>query len=154
MLRRTVVLLVALATLITLAGCHIYPEKRPPTLDSTTSAEQFERLYWKAVASSDWKQVAALQAPNVLFTTMNGDHVTGEQWIEWLKQNPPAEYLIGAVQLRPQGADRVVSYDVSLTQNKSTTPIDLAVVSVWQQVGNNLLMVAHTETPRTAAPPK
>jgi Domain of unknown function (DUF4440) len=150
MLRRTVVLLIALAAFINLTGCHLYPEKRPPTLDSTTSAEQFERLYWKAVTSSDWKQVAALQAPNVLFTTRNGDHVTGEQWINWLKQTPPAEYLIGAVQLRPQGADRVVSYDVSLTQKNSHTPIDLAVVSVWQQVGDNLIMVAHSETPRTA----
>jgi hypothetical protein len=151
MLRRTVVLLIAVVALTTLAGCHIYPEKRPPTLDSTTSAEQFERLYWKAVASSDWKQVAALQAPNVLFTTRNGDHISGEQWIEWLKQSPPAEYLIGAVQLRPQGADRVVSYDVSLTQKNSPTPINLAVVSVWQQVGENLIMVVHSETPRTTA---
>jgi hypothetical protein len=149
---RTLVLWTAVGFLVTLTGCSVYPEKKTPTLATTTSAEQSERLYWKAVAKGEWQQVMGLQGPGVLFTTRNGDHVTGEQWVEWLKQNPPAEYLIGAVQLRPQGADMVVSYVASVvSQAKSASPAEMAVVSVWQQVGNNLILVAHSETPRRLA---
>ncbi len=73
------------------------------------------------------------------------------QWVDFLKQDPPSEYMIGAVEVRPQGVDMVLSYFASVTDKNSGSPVDLAVVSVWQQVGNNLIMVAHSETPRVSA---
>lgn len=150
MLRRTVVVLIAVGCAGALAGCTIYPEKRPPTLATTTSAEQYERLYWKAVQQGKWQQVVALQGPSVLYTTRDGEHVTGERWLELLRQRHTAEYLIGAVQLHPQGQDTVVSYIASVTIEKSAAPTDIAVISVWQQVRGGLILVAHSETPRSS----
>jgi hypothetical protein len=145
-------MLIAVVLLGSLTGCTIYGEKKPPTVASTTSAEQLERIYWDSVKKGNWQQVVALQGPSVLFTNRAGDHLSGPQWTDFLKQNPPSEYMIGAVEVRPQGADMVLSYFASVTSKNSTSPVELAVVSVWQQVGANLLMVAHSETPRTAAP--
>jgi hypothetical protein len=151
MLRRTAVILIAVGLLGSLAGCTLYPEKKPPTVASATGAEQFERIYWEAVKKGDWQQVVALQGPSVLFTNRSGNHLSGPAWMDFLKQDPPSEYMIGAVEVRPQGADTVMSYFASVTDKKSTSPVDLAVVSVWQQVGQNLIMVAHSETPRVSA---
>lgn len=151
MLRRTVVVLIAVGLLGSLTGCTIYGEKKPPTVASTTSAEQLERIYWGAVKKGDWQQVIALQGPSVLYTNRAGAHLSGPQWVDFLKQDPPSEYMIGAVEVRPQGADMVLSYFASVTGKNSTAPVELAVVSVWQQVGTNLIMVAHSETLRTTA---
>ena len=150
-MRRTAVMLISVGLLGFLTGCTVYPEKKPPTVASTTSAEQLERIYWDSVKEGNWQQVVALQGPSVLFTNRSGNHLSGPEWVEFLKQDPPSEYMIGAVEIRPQGADMVLSYFASVTDKKSTSPVDLAVVSVWQQVGTNLIMVAHSETPRIGA---
>ena len=144
-------MLVAVSSLSAITGCTVYPDKKPPTTASTTSAEQLERIYWDAVKAGEWPKAQALQGPSVLFTNRNGEHLSGQQWLDWLKQNPPAEYLIGAVQVTPQGPDVLVSYFASVTSKGSTTPVELAVVSGWQKVGMNLVMVVHSETPRVTA---
>ncbi|HVJ08909.1 MAG TPA: nuclear transport factor 2 family protein [Acidisarcina sp.] len=150
MVKPTAVLLIAMGLLCSMVGCAVYPD-RPHSIKTSTSAEQFERLYWKAVHKGDWQQVVALQGPSVLFTSRSGDRLTGEQWLEQLKQNPPAEYLIRELQVTPQGADMVVSYSASVTQQKSQAPAELAVVSVWQHVRGSLILVAHSETPHAGA---
>lgn len=151
LIRRTAVMLIAIGLLGSLMGCTVYPEKKPPTVASTTSAEQLERIYWDAVKKGNWQQVVALQGPSVLFTNRAGNHLSGPEWVDFLKQDPPSEYMIGAVEIRPQGADMVLSYFASVTDKKSTSPVELAVVSVWQHVGANLILVAHSETPRVSA---
>jgi hypothetical protein len=144
-------MLIAVGLLGSLTGCTVYPDKKPPTVTSTTSAEQLERIYWNAAKKGDWQQVVALQGPSVLFTNRAGNHLSGPEWVDFLKQDPPSEYMIGAVEVRPQGADMVLSYFASVTDKKSNSPVELAVVSVWQLVGTNLIMVAHSETPRVSA---
>jgi Domain of unknown function (DUF4440) len=144
-------MLIAVGMLGSLTGCTVYPDKKPPTVASTTSAEQLERIYWSAVKKGDWQQVVALQGPSVLFTNRAGNHLSGQEWVDFLKQDTPSEYMIGAVEVHPQGADMVLSYFASVTDKKSTSPVELAVVSVWQQVGTSLIMVAHSETPRVSA---
>jgi Domain of unknown function (DUF4440) len=143
-------MLIGVSLLGSLMGCTVYPDKKPPTVASTTSAEQLERIYWNAAKKGDWQQLVGLQGPSVLFTNRTGSHLSGPEWVDFLKQDPPSEYLIGAVEVRPQGADVVLSYFASVTDKKSTLPVELAVVSVWQQVGINLIMVAHSETPRVS----
>src|SRR4051794_32317617 len=103
MLRRTAVMLITVGLLGSLTGCTIYGERKPPTVASTTSAEQLERIYWNAAKKGDWQQVVALQGPSVLFTNRAGDHLSGPQWVDYLKQNTPSEYMIGAVVVNPQG---------------------------------------------------
>ena len=70
-------MLIAVGLLGSLAGCTLYPEKKPPTVASATGAEQFERIYWEAVKKGDWQQVVALQGPSVLFTNRSGNHLSG-----------------------------------------------------------------------------
>ncbi len=40
----------AIALACSTVGCTLYGEKKPPTLASTTSAEQYERIYWQSCA--------------------------------------------------------------------------------------------------------
>jgi Domain of unknown function (DUF4440) len=141
-------MLAAVSFLGAITGCTVYPDKKSPTIASTTSAEQLERIYWDAVKAGDWQKAQAMQGPSILFTNRNGEHLSGQQWLDWLKQNPPVEYMIGAVQVTPQGPDVLVSYFASVTSKGSTAPVEWAVVSGWQRVGANLIMVVHSETPR------
>jgi hypothetical protein len=46
-----------------MSGCTIYGEKKPPTLKSTTSAEQYERIFWSAVKAKNWQQVPGCSPP-------------------------------------------------------------------------------------------
>jgi len=42
-------LLAASLAAVGMSGCTIYGEKKPPTLQNTTSAEQYERIFWSSV---------------------------------------------------------------------------------------------------------
>lgn len=142
---------IALAAIVSLAGCTLYGPKNPPTLTSTTSAEQYERLYWNAVAKQHWQQASALQAPQVVFSTREGELVDGAGWLALLQSKPVAEYLIGQVQVRPQGQDIALSYVATVRQTASGGAEQRAVLSVWQQTRQGWILISHSETPRTAA---
>ncbi len=50
----------ALALACSAIGCTIYGEKKPPTLASTTSAEQYERILWQMVQKQQWNKISPL----------------------------------------------------------------------------------------------
>jgi hypothetical protein len=47
----------AFALACSTVGCTIYGEKKPPTLASTTSAEQYERILWQTVQKQQWNKI-------------------------------------------------------------------------------------------------
>ena len=57
---------ILLAASLSLTGCTIYGEKKPPTLKSTTSAEQYERIFWSTVKAKKWEQIPGMLAANVM----------------------------------------------------------------------------------------
>jgi hypothetical protein len=136
----------ALATL-GLSGCTIYGEKKSPNLQSTTSAEQHERLYWSAVKAKNWQQLPGMLAANVMYNA-GGKLLSKAQVVPYLQGLNIADFTITNMVVKPNGADMTLSYTLQLSS--AGGPLQtLTAISVWQQVANGLILIAHTEQPQS-----
>ena len=120
----------ALAT-VGLSGCTIYGEKKPPTLQSTTSAEQFERLFWSAVKAKNWQQLPGMLAANVMYS-VGGKILSKDQVVPYLQGLNIADFTITNMVVKPNGVDMTLSYTLQLSS--ATGLQTFTAISVWQQV--------------------
>jgi hypothetical protein len=134
-----------------MSGCTIYGEKKPPTLKSTTSAEQYERIFWSAVKAKNWQQVTALLGPNVMYG-VGGKVLSNDQVVPYLKAANIAEFTISGMVVKPNGPDMTLSYALQLSG--AGGPVQtFTAVSVWQQVAQGWILIVHTEQPQTPSGP-
>jgi hypothetical protein len=131
----------ALAT-IGLSGCTIYGEKKQPTLQSTTSAEQFERLFWSAVKAKNWQQLPGMLAANVVYQ-VGGKILSKDQVVPYLQGLNIADFTITNMVVKPNGVDMTLSYTLQLSS--ATGLQTLTAISVWQQVPKGWILIAHAE---------
>jgi Domain of unknown function (DUF4440) len=128
-----------------LCGCTIYGVKNPPTLKSTTSAEQYERLYWAAVKAKKWQQITGLLAANVMYGA-GGKVLSKDQVVPYLQAANITDVTITGLVVKPNGADMTLNYTLQLSS--AAGPLqNLTVISVWQQVSSGWILIAHTEQP-------
>lgn len=145
--RRLLSLLLTLAVLA-LGGCTLFPAGKSPSLKTTTSAEQTERIFWQAASKKDFATVTSLIAAGALFVERDGSVLTREQFIEHLKSAAPADYAIGQVTVRPQGNDMILAYSASVREANVSVTVGVTIVSVWQQTRNSgWTLIARSETP-------
>jgi hypothetical protein len=135
----------ALAT-IGLSGCTIYGEKKSPNLQSTTSAEQYERLFWSAVKAKNWQQLPGMLAANVVYSA-GGKILSKDQVVPYLQGLNIADFTITNMVVKPNGVDMTLSYTLQLSPAGGSLQT-LTVISVWQQVAKGLILIAHTEQPQ------
>ncbi len=136
----------ALAT-VGLSGCTIYGEKKPPTIKSTTSAEQYERLFWSAVKAKNWQQVPRMLAANVMYNA-GGKILRKDQVVPYLQGLNIADFTISNMVVKPNGADMTLSYTVQLSS--ANGPLQtFTAISVWQQVAKGWILIVHTEQPQS-----
>lgn len=132
--------------LLLLVGCTLYPVKNPPTLDTTTSAEQHERIFWKFVEKQQWMQAESVLASTTVWTlpghTLHHDDVKA-----YLQQQQVTEYAVRDVTLEPNGADMTVVYTLVKAFPDGRTQ-NYAAVSVWQQLKRGWVMILHSEQPQ------
>lgn len=141
----SLLLVIALAVAgLGLSGCTVFPEKKNPSLQQTTSAEQTERIFREMVRKQDWIKVQPLLAANLVWT-MPGRSLTREQVMAYLQGLPPSDYTITDVSVKPNGPDMTVIY--TLQTQAGGTAGKVAVVSVWQQVKGGYIMTVHNEQP-------
>jgi len=144
-------LLAASLAAVGMSGCTIYGEKKPPTLKSTTSAEQYERIFWSAVKAKNWQQVTALLGPNVMYG-VGGKVLSNDQVVPYLKAANIAEFTISGMVVKPNGPDMTLSYTLQLSA--AGGPVQtFTAVSVWQQVAQGWILIVHTEQPQTPSGP-
>jgi hypothetical protein len=140
-------LLVASLAAVAMSGCTIYGEKKQPTLKSTTSAEQYERIFWSAVKAKNWQQVTALLGANVMYG-VSGKVLSNEQVVPYLRAANFSEFTITGMVVKPNGPDMTLSYTLQLSA--AGGPVQtLTAVSVWQQVARGWILIVHTEQPQT-----
>ncbi len=140
------VLAAALAT-VGLSGCTIYGEKKPPTLKSTTSAEQFERLFWSAVKAKNWQQITGMLAANVMYN-VGGKVLSKGQVLPYLQGLNIGDFTITNMVVKPNGADMTVNYTLQISP--ASGPLQtFTAISVWQQVGSGWILIVHTEQPQS-----
>src|ERR1700759_1818989 len=86
-------LLAASLAAFSLSGCTIYGEKKPPTLKSTTSAEQYERIFWSTAKAKKWEQISGMLAANVMYS-VSGKILSKDQVIPYLQSTNMTEFTI------------------------------------------------------------
>ena len=135
----------ALAT-VGLSGCTIYGEKKP-ALKSTTSSEQFERLFWSAIKAKNWQQLPGMLAANVMYH-VGGKVLTKDQVVPYLQGLNIADFTITNMVVKPNGVDMNLSYTLQLSS--ANGPLQtLTAVSVWQQAAQGWILIAHTQQPQS-----
>ena len=135
----------ALAT-VGLSGCTIYGEKKP-ALKSTTSSEQFERLFWSAVKAKNWQQLPGMLAANVMYQ-VGGKVLSKDQVVPYLQGLNIADFTLTNMVVKPNGVDMALSYTLQLSS--ASGPLQtLTAVSVWQQAAQGWILIAHTQQPQS-----
>jgi hypothetical protein len=129
----------ALALACSAVGCTIYAEKKPPTLASTTSAEQHERILWQMAQKQQWNKISPL------FSTTLVWNVDG-------KSLNLKDAVITNASVQPNGPDMTVAYTLQLSQANGAVQ-NLTALSVWQQVKNgSYILIAHSQQAQAGAP--
>lgn len=129
---RIAVVCTSLLVLSGISGCTLDAPAKP-TLSTTTSAEQVQRIFWQDVKQQKWLQVQGLLVANV--TWSNGKAVlTRDQIVPYLQQLQVKDFLISGLTVKPNQADMTVIYDLQLTTGTSAQPMNFHAVAVWQQV--------------------
>ncbi len=129
-----------------LSGCTVYGSKNPPTLKSSTSAEQYERITWANVRAGKWNDITPLLAPNVVYE-VQGRVLARDQIVPYLQSEKIAEFVISNMAVKPNGADMTLSYSIQLSVPGGKMQ-SLLAVSVWQQVKSGWILIVHTEQPQ------
>lgn len=143
-------LLVANLAALGSSGClTVWGAKDPPTLASTSSAEQYERILWTKTRDKKWSEINPLFAANVVYV-VRGRVLSRDQVVPYLQSQQIRDFALADLTVKPNGPDMTVSYTLQLSGSDGKTQSFLAV-SVWQQVKKGWILTAHTEQPRSQA---
>ena len=135
-------LLAASLAVLSLSGCTVFGVKNPPTLKSTTSAEQYEHLYWAAVKAKQWPRIPGFLAANVAYSA-GGKVMAKEQVVPYLQSLNFADFTMTGLTVKPNGPDMTVAYTLQLGGGGSMQT--LSVISIWQQVAQSYVLTFHSE---------
>jgi hypothetical protein len=136
-----------LAVAMCLSGCTIYGVKNPPTLKSTTSAEQYQRLFWSAVKAKNWQQLPGMLAANVMYSA-GGKVLSKDQVVPYLQGLNVSDFTINGMVVKPNGPDMTLNYTLQIPTNGGQVQT-LQAIAVWQQVSSGWILIAYCEGPQT-----
>jgi hypothetical protein len=127
-------------------GCTIYGEKKKPTLASTTSAEQYERILWQMAQTHQWNKISPLLSTTLVWN-VDGKSLTSGQVVPFLQSLNLKDAVVNSASVQPNGPDMTVAYTLQIS-NANGTVQDLTVLSVWQQMKNgSYILIAHSQQP-------
>ncbi len=137
--------LLPLVLLLTLTGCWEQP--KTTTWANATGPESFERLMWKSIEAKDWVEVESRLASTLV--NIDGGRVLDKtQTLEELKQLEITDYVLGDFDVKPDGADAVVTYTVMAHGKFAGRPMAGTAhrcMTVWQQQGKGWAVIAHVD---------
>jgi hypothetical protein len=124
-------------------------EGKPPQAQnwkSATGTEAYERLWWKAIQDGDFNTAKWRLASIYTLTTSSGIR-DREQAMEYFQHLSLASISLGDLEVKPHGADMVVSYVATVTSKSSPTPQRFYMTTVWQEAKKGWMAIAHSEVP-------
>jgi hypothetical protein len=130
-----------------MVGCTLFPAKTPPTLATTTSAADHDRILWQLVRKQQWSQIPPLLSTTLVWN-MDGKSLRADQVVPYLQSLKLTEAAVTEATVEPNGPDMTVAYTLEETNvADSKGCVDLrAAMSVWQQVkGGGYVLIAHSE---------
>jgi hypothetical protein len=144
MLLKTLALPLAFLLAAGMVGCTLFPTKNTPTLASTTSAEQNERILWQMVEKQQWDKIAPLFSTTLVWS-VDGRRLTSDQVVPYLKSLKLKDAQVRDASFQPNGADMTVSYTLELSGGSGALR-EFSVFSVWQQLKNGgYVLIAHSQ---------
>jgi hypothetical protein len=142
-------LLVATALLLPFLGCSEAKPPRSQAWSEATGAEAYERLWWKAIQEQDVPNIERHLAPIYTLTTPAGI-ADREQALQHFQTLDLTSIEIGELQVKPEGADMVVSYVATFQTKSSAVAQRYYMTTVWQQAKSGWIAIAHSEVPAGA----
>jgi hypothetical protein len=125
-------------------GCTLFPTKNPPTLASTTSAEQHERILWQMVQKQQWDKIAPLLSTTLVWS-VDGRRLSGDQVVPYLQSLNLKDAQVRDAAFQPNGADMTVSYTLQLSGGSGALR-EFSAFSVWQQLkSGGYVLIAHSQ---------
>jgi hypothetical protein len=115
------------------------------TWRTATGGEHYENLMWQEIKAGNWEQVERRLGGTFVSLSPSGRRDRAA-FLEALRQLRLEEFHISDFNVRPAGADMVVTYTVRLRGAFAGRPLPaqpLRMMTVWQQVGAAWLVVAH-----------
>jgi hypothetical protein len=145
----------ALALACGAVGCTIYGEKKPPTLASTTSAEQYERILWQMVQKQQWNKISPLFSTTLVWNA-DGKSMSSGQVISYMQSLNLKDATVTNASVQPNGPDMTVAYTLQLSSGSKDSPSGVVssflALSVWQQTkSGGWMLIAHSQEPLSVA---
>jgi hypothetical protein len=137
-------ILIATALLLPLLGCSEAKPPRSQAWAEATGAEAYERLWWKAIQDHDVPNIERHLAPIYTLTTPAGI-ADREQAVRHFQTLDLTSIELGELQVKPEGADMVVSYVATMQTKSSTAAQRYYMTTVWQQAKSGWIAIAHNE---------
>lgn len=139
----------------------MWEKKVPPTWDSATGAEQYERLLWNEVKQGNWREVEKRLAATYVALTPQGV-LDRAGMVVYFQGLDLTDFTLGDVQVVPNGNDMVVSYRLTLLRQEgasgrppssaSPTPSSVSqtflMMTIWQQHEGGWIAIAHSQLPQ------
>ncbi len=141
---RSVVTLVTVSSLLSLAGCTKWGEKRNPNWHQATSGERLVNLFWKDVKDNNLQQLGTHVAPEFMGTNEMAT-LDKSALLEHVSHLNVESFQIGEVETRPAGPDLIVGYVITLrikSPNGASQEMRLRMLSVWQEMKRGWVVVA------------
>jgi Domain of unknown function (DUF4440) len=144
-MRKHALVFVAALCLISI-GCSVWG-KRAPGFSGATGGEQLQRAFLDEIKNKHWTEVEQRLSTNFILVTPAGvyDHAAA---MEGIRTFDLKGYTLSDVSVRPQGADAVVSYLISVdgTMKGSALPSEpQRVVSTWQEVSGRWVLISQVK---------
>ena len=139
-MRKTALVVLTLLVVLT-SGCNMWTEKKNPSWKQATSGEHLGRLLWDDLASSRWDSVERRVAEFAIVTDGSRSHSGRDAVVSYFKSLHVPSAQIGELESRMNGADLVTTYTVAIGSAEPKR-----MLTVWQQVGDDWLLVAHSST--------
>ena len=128
---------------VSLAACTMW-EKPASGWSGATGGEQLERQFWKDISKQNWSELQKHLAPNFTAVTPGGKLDRNGSLTYW-RSLQLTEYALGEFAVRQNGADFVVTYTLTRpTGSANSSASALHMMSVWQEVSDRWLMIAHS----------
>jgi hypothetical protein len=143
---RLSIFLLLICTALAETGCWDTP--KTSSWSSATGAEQFERLLWQEIKAKNWNAVEPRLASTYV-SQASGAWRDRAQTIEHFKALDISDFSLGDVEVRPAGADMIVTYKMNLRGAYEGQPLELKdahMMTVWQQVKGGWVALAHADS--------
>lgn len=137
----------ALLSLLLLAGCTVWAEHPARTWAEATGGEGLERNFWKEVKARNWNELERHLAGNYISFTPEEGRMDRAATLAHLQQLQLDEFSLGNFESELNGQALVVTYTITMRGSFAGQPVPAAPVrmmTVWQEQKAGWMAIAHT----------